>query len=102
MLTIAGNPVSSAPGVQRLAEAFAALEFMVSVDFYLNETTRFAHIILPPPAPLEKDTYDLALYQLAVRNVAKYSVAAIERANGQPAEWESWRRSPRACSAWAT
>jgi anaerobic selenocysteine-containing dehydrogenase len=88
MLTIAGNPVSSAPGVARLAEAFATLDFMVSVDFYLNETTRFAHIILPPPAPLEKDTYDLALYQLAVRNVAKYSLPALDKPQGQPAEWE--------------
>jgi anaerobic selenocysteine-containing dehydrogenase len=88
MFTFAGNPVSSAPGVERLAQAFASLEYMVSVDFYLNETTRFAHLILPPPAPLEKDTYDLALYQLAVRNVAKYSLPALDKPPGQPSEWE--------------
>ncbi len=88
MLTIAGNPVSSAPGVAGLDEAFASLEHMVSVDFYVNETTRHAHVILPPPAPLSKSTYDLALYQLAVRNVAKYSPAALPRAEGQPDEWE--------------
>jgi len=88
MLTIAGNPLSSAPGVSRMEEAFASLDTLVSVDFYVNETTRYAHLILPPPAPLEKSTYDLALYQLAVRNVAKYSPAAIERSPGQPEEWE--------------
>ncbi len=88
MLTIAGNPVSSAPGVGRLEQAFASLETMVSVDFYVNETTRFAHLILPPPAPLQRSTYDLTLYQLAVRNVAKYSPAATQPAEGQPQEWE--------------
>lgn len=88
MLTLAGNPVSSAPGVGRLEEAFASLDTLVSVDFYVNETTRYAHLILPPPAPLQKSTYDLALYQLAVRNVAKYSPAVIPRPDGQPEEWE--------------
>ncbi len=88
MLTLAGNPLSSAPGVSRMEEAFASLDIMVSVDFYVNETTRYAHLILPPPAPLEKSTYDLALYQLAVRNVAKYSPAAVQRVAGQPEEWE--------------
>jgi anaerobic selenocysteine-containing dehydrogenase len=61
---------------------------MLSVDFYLNETTRHAHLILPPPPPLERDTYDLALYQLAVRDVAKYSPPALPRDPGQPDEWE--------------
>jgi len=88
VLTLAGNPVSSAPGVERLEHAFASLETLVCVDFYVNETTRYAHLILPPPAPLQKSTYDLALYQLAVRNVAKYSPAAISRPQGQPEEWE--------------
>lgn len=88
LVTLAGNPLLSAPNASRLAEAAAALDFMVSVDFYLNETTRFAHVILPPPSPLERDTYDLALYQLAVRNVAKYSPAAVARADDHPDEWE--------------
>lgn len=88
MLTLAGNPLASAPGVGRLTEAFASLDFMVSVDFYLNETTRHADVILPPPAPLERDTYDLALYQLAVRNVAKYSRPALDKPQDQPDEWE--------------
>jgi anaerobic selenocysteine-containing dehydrogenase len=88
LLTIAGNPLLSAPGADRLNRAFASLETMVAVDFYLNETTRLAQLILPPPAPLEKSSYDLALYQLSVRNVAKYSPAALQRPDGQPEEWE--------------
>jgi len=88
MITIAGNPLVSAPNVARLTEAFDSLDFMVSVDFYINETTRFANVILPPPSPLQKDTYDIALYQLAIRNVAKYSPAATEKPEEQPHEWE--------------
>jgi anaerobic selenocysteine-containing dehydrogenase len=88
LVTVAGNPALSAPNGARLGRALAGLDAMVSVDFYLNETTRHAHVILPPPPPLERDTYDLALYHFAVRNVAKYSPPALARAPGRPDEWE--------------
>jgi anaerobic selenocysteine-containing dehydrogenase len=88
VVTVAGNPLLSAPNAGRLTEAFADLELRIAVDIYLNETTRLADIILPPPGPLERASYDLALYQLAVRNVAKFSPPTLPRADGQPAEWE--------------
>jgi anaerobic selenocysteine-containing dehydrogenase len=88
MVTIGGNPVSSTPDVDRLDGAFSSLDFMVAVDFYLNETTRHASVILPPPSPLERDNYDLGLYQLAVRNVARYSPPVFDKPAGQPDEWE--------------
>jgi anaerobic selenocysteine-containing dehydrogenase len=73
LLTIAGNPVLSTPNGERLDAALAGLDFMVSVDIYLNETTRHADVILPPPSPLERGHYDLGLYSLAVRRVANWS-----------------------------
>ncbi|SNY87152.1 Anaerobic selenocysteine-containing dehydrogenase [Nocardia amikacinitolerans] len=73
MVTVAGNPVLSAPSGARLDEAFAGLEFMVSVDRYVNETTKHADVILPPPRPLQSPHYDFALLQFAVRNYARYS-----------------------------
>jgi anaerobic selenocysteine-containing dehydrogenase len=88
LVTIAGNPVLSTPNGARLRAALASLECMVSVDIYLNETTRHAHVVLPPPSPLERAHYDLALYQLAVRNVANYSPPIFARPPGQPDEWE--------------
>jgi anaerobic selenocysteine-containing dehydrogenase len=88
LVTVAGNPLVSAPNAGRLAEAVAGLELRVAVDIYVNETTRLADIILPPPGPLSRAAYDLALYQLAVRNVAKFSEPALPRDDGQPAEWE--------------
>lgn len=73
LVTVAGNPARSAPNSARLSRALSGLDCMISVDIYRNETTRYAHVILPPPSPLEKSHYDLSLYALAVRNVAKWS-----------------------------
>jgi anaerobic selenocysteine-containing dehydrogenase len=88
VVTVAGNPVVSTPNAERLSRALASLEFMVSVDFYLNETTRHAHLILPPTDALEHDTYDLALYRLAVRDVAKYSQPVFEKPPDSQHDWE--------------
>ena len=60
----------------------------MSIDFYINETTRHAHLILPPTSPLEHDTYDLALYRLAVRDFAKYSAPVFEKSAKRPHDWE--------------
>lgn len=87
MITLAGNPVLSAPGAERMQAAFADLDFYVAIDFYLNETTRHADVILPPPSPLERAGYDLAFYQLAIRDVARYSPPTLPRRAEQPAEW---------------
>ena len=88
LITVAGNPVVSTPNAGRLRAALAGLEFMVSVDIYLNETTRHADVILPPPSNLARSHYDLALYQLAVRNVANYSPPIVPLAPGELDEWE--------------
>jgi len=73
LVTVAGNPVLSAPSGNRLGAALTELEFMVSVDRYLNETTRHADVILPPPRTLQSPHYDFALLQFAVHNYARYS-----------------------------
>ena len=46
--TLAGNPVLSTPDGAALDRALAGLDFMASVDIYVNETTRHADVILPP------------------------------------------------------
>ena len=88
LITIAGNPLVSTPDSGALAEAVETLEFMVSVDIYVNETTRHADVVLPAPEPLAKAHYDAALYQLAVRSVANWSAPVLELPEGQPHEWE--------------
>lgn len=86
---VAGNPVLSAPGGRRLERALSGLEFMVSLDPYLNETSRHAHLVLPPSSPLERDHYDLAFQLLAVRDGARYSPAVFPRPAGARHDWET-------------
>ena len=87
MVTVAGNPVLSTPDGARLDQALASLDFMVSVDFYINETTRHADVVLPPPPPLSRAHYDFAFYTLSVRNIANFSPPTLSR-NGEMEEWE--------------
>jgi anaerobic selenocysteine-containing dehydrogenase len=73
LITIAGNPAVSTPNAGALARALATLDFMVSVDIYLNETTRHADVILPGLSPLEQSHFDIAFPQLSCRNWVRYS-----------------------------
>jgi len=88
MLTSAGNPVLSTPNGRQLDKALASLDFMVSIDPYINETTRHAHIILPPCTQLERSHYDLAFHALAVRNTAKYSPPLFQKGPDARHDWE--------------
>ena len=92
LLTVAGNPVVSTPNSERLRSAIESLDFMVSIDCYVNETTSLADVILPVPTPLERHHYDLAFYQLSIRNVANYSPPAMPLRDGMQHEWETMMR----------
>lgn len=88
LITSAGNPVLSTPNGAQLDRALDSLEFMVSVDFYLNETTRHADVILPPTSALDHDHYDLIFHVFAVRNTARYNAPLFERAADARHDWE--------------
>ena len=88
VITSAGNPVLSTPNGRQLDRAFAGLEFMASIDFYINETTRHANIILPPTASLEHDNYDLAFHLLAIHNTAKYSPPLFAPQENTRHDWQ--------------
>jgi anaerobic selenocysteine-containing dehydrogenase len=88
LLTVAGNPVLSHPNGCRLERALAGLDVLVSVDLYVNETTRHADVVLPVPSALSRAHYDVLLYQLAVRDTAHYSPPALPLQPGEQDEWE--------------
>jgi anaerobic selenocysteine-containing dehydrogenase len=88
LLTIAGNPVSSTPAGHRLDEAVADLEAYVAVDYYVNETTRHADVVLPPTGPLERDQYDVIFHGLAVRDTARFTPALRAKDPGGRHDWE--------------
>jgi anaerobic selenocysteine-containing dehydrogenase len=89
LITVAGNPLLSTPNSDRLAAAIDELDFMVSIDIYVNETTRHADVILPSPSPLEKAHFDLVFQGFAVRNYANWSPPVLARPAGLPDEWET-------------
>jgi anaerobic selenocysteine-containing dehydrogenase len=88
LITHAGNPVLSTPNGQQLERALASLDFMVSIDLYLNETTRHAHIILPPAGPLERAHFDAGLPLAAVRAAAQWSPPLFAPPPGSYQDWQ--------------
>lgn len=87
-VSYAGNPVLSTPNGRELDRALASLEFMVSIDFYINETSRHAHIILPPTSSLERGHYDIAFNVLAVHNTAKFSPPLFQPDEDTREDWQ--------------
>lgn len=88
LVTSAGNPVLSTPNGRQLDRALGSLEFMLSVDFYLNETTRHADLILPPTTTLEHDHYDITFNSFAVRNVTRFNQPMLPKPEGALHDWE--------------
>ncbi|HEV8239027.1 MAG TPA: molybdopterin-dependent oxidoreductase [Thermoanaerobaculia bacterium] len=88
LFTVAGNPVLSTPNGGRLEKALAGLELMVSIDPYLNETTRHAHFILPTTPPLQREHYDVVFHALAVRNTARWSAPLFAPEPGARHDWQ--------------
>jgi anaerobic selenocysteine-containing dehydrogenase len=88
LVTSAGNPVLSTPDGRRLDLALASLDYLVALDIYVNETTRHAHLILPPASPLTQPHYDVHFNAFAVRRVARLSLPLRERAAEERADWE--------------
>ena len=88
LVTSAGNPVLSTPNGRQLDEALSSLEFMVSIDIYLNETTRHADVILPPTCAVEHDHYDLIFHVFAVHNTARYTGPIVQAPEGARHDWQ--------------
>ncbi|HEX7476917.1 MAG TPA: molybdopterin-dependent oxidoreductase [Polyangiales bacterium] len=87
-VTYAGNPVSSTPNGRRLAAALSGLQFMVSIDYYVNETTRFADVILPPCGPFAEDHVDLFFANFAAHNGLRWTPGVVARGADERHDWE--------------
>ena len=88
LVTYAGNPALSLPNGRRVTAALESLEFMVSIDLYINETTRLADVILPPAWALAEDHLDAIVPAFAVRNVARWSPPVVAKRDDELADWE--------------
>lgn len=99
LITVAGNPVLSTPNGRQLEQALDGLEFMVSIDLYINETTRYADLILPSTSALENDHYDTTFNMFAVRNVSRFNQAILPKPEGALHDWEIFVGLARAFAA---
>ncbi len=97
LITIAGNPVISAPGAARLDAALEDLECMISIDNSLNETTRHAHVLLPGLSALEQPHFDDLIPMWQVRSTGRFTEAIFD-AGDRPAEWEILTRLGAMCA----
>jgi anaerobic selenocysteine-containing dehydrogenase len=92
LVTAGGNPCVSTPNVARLTRAIESLDFTVSLDLYLHETSRLADVVLPAPSPLQQAHYDIAFNNLSVRNNARWADAALPLEDGEQQEWQTLLR----------
>ncbi len=99
LVVLSGNPVLSTPNGAQLEKALGTLDFVAAMDPYLNETTRHAHVLLPPTTSLEREHYDVVFHLLAVRNTAKWSPALFPPAPGAKHDWEIFQALTRRLKA---
>ncbi|WP_374021419.1 molybdopterin-dependent oxidoreductase [Mycobacterium sp. HNNTM2301] len=97
LITVAGNPVLSTPGGDKLDEVLPMLEAMISVDLWLNETTRHADVILPGLSPLEQPHHDDLILLFAIHSIANYSPPVFDPGD-RPHEWEILIRLTGLCT----
>lgn len=96
LVTVAGNPVLSTPNGRRLDAALGRLEFMVSVDLYINETTRHADLILPPAWSLTEEHSEPLAPSVSVQSHVRVDPPVVPRPAGELAEWDILLRLARA------
>ncbi|MES2492044.1 MAG: molybdopterin-dependent oxidoreductase [Pseudomonadota bacterium] len=79
LVTMGANPAISSPnGGGRFSRAIANLDFVLSFDIFINETTRHADVILPSPPHLSHSDFMVFFTFLTVRDYIKYAPAIFE------------------------
>ena len=81
LITLCGNPALSTPnGGGRLSRALEGLDFILSFDIFINETTRYADVILPSPPCLAHSDFMVVYPFFTVRDYIRWSAPAVEGA----------------------
>ena len=87
LIVLAGNPVLSIGGEERLRKAFEQLDLLVCVDIYRNATGELAHWVLPATDELERDDLNVVNIGTSHRPFAQYTPAVVEPAGERKPEW---------------
>ena len=98
LINIAANPALSVPDSQHLEDSLPLLDCMIAIDCYMNETTRFAHVILPAPSPLESPHFDELMWAWSIGTASKWSDQLFDTPEGYVPEWEIMARLGWLCT----
>ena len=87
MIVVAGNPLLSIGGGDRLRKAFEQLELVVCIDLYRNATGELAHYVLPSTDMLEREDLNVVNIGLSYRPFVQYTPAVVEPVGERRPEW---------------
>ena len=87
MIVVAGNPLLSIAGEDRLRKAFEQLELLVVIDIYPSATSEFAHVVLPSTDMYERDDLNIVNLGTSARPFAQYTPAVVEPLGERRPEW---------------
>ena len=87
MVVVAGNPVLSIAGEDRLRKAFEQLELLVVIDIYPSATAELADVVLPCTDMYERDDLNVVNIGTSARPFAQYTPAVVAPAYERRPEW---------------
>jgi anaerobic selenocysteine-containing dehydrogenase len=87
MIVVAGNPLLSIAGQERLAKAFEQLELLVVVDIYPSATSEHAHVLLPSTDMYERDDLNIVNIGTSMQPFAQFTPAVVEPIAERRPEW---------------
>lgn len=87
MIVMAGNPLLSIAGEDRLRKAFEQLELLVVVDIYPSATAELAHVVLPSTDMYERDDLNIVNIGTSAQPFVQYTPAVVPAAADRRPEW---------------
>ena len=87
MIVVAGNPLLSIAGEDRLRKAFEQLELLVVIDIYPSATAELADVVLPCTDMYERDDLNVVNIGTSARPFAQYTPAVVAPLRERQPEW---------------
>ncbi|HKS49819.1 MAG TPA: molybdopterin-dependent oxidoreductase [Amycolatopsis sp.] len=87
LLVVSGNPVLASPASGEIESAIQELDLLVSIDPYINDTSRHAHYVLPPTLWLERDGLPIYTQAWAAVPYAQWVPATVPAPGDVRDDW---------------
>jgi len=96
MIVVAGNPVLSIGGGERLRAALESLELLVTIDLYRNATGELAHYVLPSADMYERQDVNITGLGLQHRPYIQFTDRVVPPKFDRREEWWIFARLSQA------